>query len=164
VQLGVLAGETDDGELIHVHSFDLLRIDLSPLLSWGTSEQAAPLPSQRSALSGGPAAPNGFLRQGWGSQESRTECSAGRVGLSAAVPRTTEGTGKSTGDRRIRVSPPGSNGRCPSQSLQTARRLRTRTTRRIDLAGFGPAGACVYRSSDEQTPDVGPLTAKGKDR
>jgi hypothetical protein len=30
VQLGVLAGETDDGELIHVHSFDLLRIDLLP--------------------------------------------------------------------------------------------------------------------------------------
>src|SRR5262245_10152579 len=26
---GVLAGETDDGELIHIHSFDLLRIDLS---------------------------------------------------------------------------------------------------------------------------------------
>src|SRR5262249_11354560 len=76
VQFGVLAGETDDGELIHVHSFDLLRIDLSPLLSWGTSEQAAPLPSQRSALSGGPAAPNGFLRQGWGNRESRTECSA----------------------------------------------------------------------------------------
>jgi hypothetical protein len=50
----------------------------------------------------------------------------------------------------------------PSKTLQTDRRLRTRTTRRTDLAGFGPAAARVYRSSDGQTPDVGPLTAKGK--
>src|SRR5262249_20939390 len=57
VQFGVLAGETDDGELVHIHSFDLLRIDLSPrcpgalqskrprsqasgVLCWGTGRAA----------------------------------------------------------------------------------------------------------------------------
>src|SRR5262245_10853793 len=71
-------------------------------MSWGTPEQAAPLPSQRSGFVGGPAAPNAVLRQGWGIQESRTERSAGRVGLSAAVPRTMEETEKSAGDRRTK--------------------------------------------------------------
>src|SRR5262249_26581564 len=88
-------------------------------MSWGTPEQAAPLPSQRRALLGGPAAPNALLRQGWGSQESRTERSAGRVGLSAAVPRTMEETERSDGDRRIKSQHARLNCRNPGQTLQT---------------------------------------------
>lgn len=88
MEIGILTGEADDGELVHIHcliSFELIggpnvlghprskrpRSQARGVLCWGTDRR-----------------PNGDCEATWGSRESRTERGAGRVGLSAAVPRT----------------------------------------------------------------------------
>src|SRR3954451_12887702 len=70
----------------------LLRLDLLSQASWGTGKQAAPLPKEAKCFVGGTGVAGVLFRQGRGSQESRTERSAGREGSSAAVPKTDRAT------------------------------------------------------------------------
>src|SRR5215831_15847985 len=88
----------------------------------GQSRASGPAPKPAECFVGGDRARRMLFEASRGSRESRAERRAGRVGLSAAVPRTTE-TERSERARWIKIQP-------PRLKTQVPCRLRTRVASR----------------------------------